>query len=51
MMNMMQSIFSDQTWSVWETLIEEVRPKGKMPPENLRQAISAIFWCHQNGAR
>ncbi|KXV67271.1 transposase [Gluconobacter oxydans] len=51
MMSMMQSVFSDQAWSVWEPLIEEVRPKGKTPPKNLRRTISAIFWRHQNGAK
>ncbi|RFD18622.1 hypothetical protein DY926_15590 [Komagataeibacter melaceti] len=30
-------------------MIEEVRPKGKTPPKNLRRTISAIFWRHQNG--
>ena len=52
MMSMMQSIFSDQAWSIWEPpLIEDVRPKGKTPPKNLRRTISAIFWRHQNGAK
>lgn len=51
MMSMMQSVFSDTAWSVWEPLIEEVRPKGKTPPKNLRRTISAIFWRHQNGAK
>ena len=51
MMSMMQSVFSDAAWSVWEPLIEEVRPKGKTPPKNLRRTISAIFWRHQNGAK
>ena len=47
----MQSVFSDQAKSIWEPLIEEVRPKGKTPPKNLRRTISAIFWRHQNGAK
>ncbi|KAB8125347.1 IS5 family transposase [Komagataeibacter medellinensis] len=47
----MQSAFPDTAWSVWEPLIEEVRPKGKTPPKNLRRTISAIFWRHQNGAK
>ncbi|EGG79239.1 transposase [Gluconacetobacter sp. SXCC-1] len=51
MTSMMQSVLSDTAWSVWEPLIEEVRPKGKTPPKNLRRTISAIFWCHQNGAK
>ncbi len=50
MMSTMRSVFSDQAWSVWEPLIEEVRPKGKTPPRNLRRTISAIFWRHQNAA-
>jgi hypothetical protein len=33
MMSMMQSVFSDTAWSVWEPLIEEVRPKGQDPTE------------------
>lgn len=41
----------DAAWSVWEPLIEEVRPKGKTPSKNLRRTISAIFWRHQNGAK
>ncbi|WP_143296224.1 transposase, partial [Acetobacter orientalis] len=44
-------VFSDAAWSVWEPLIEEVRPKGKTPPKNLRRTISAIFWRHQNRAK
>ncbi|WP_336947415.1 transposase [Asaia sp. HN010] len=42
---------SDDAWRVWEPLIEAVRPKGKMPPRNLRQTVSIIFWRHQNGAK
>ncbi|MBM3098680.1 transposase [Gluconobacter cerinus] len=48
---MMQSVFSDDAWSVWESLIETVRPKGKTPPRDLRRTISAIFWRHQNGTK
>ncbi|WP_408887257.1 transposase [Komagataeibacter oboediens] len=51
MMSMMRSVFSDTASSVWAPLIEEVRPKGKTPPKNLRRTISAIFWRHQNGAK
>ncbi|WP_408734801.1 transposase [Gluconobacter morbifer] len=47
----MQSIFSNASWSVWKTLIEEDRPKGKTPPKNLRRTIFAIFWRYQNGAK
>jgi transposase len=44
-------IFTDEAWAVWEPLIEEVRPRGKTPPKELRRTLSAIFWRHQNGAK
>jgi len=44
-------ILSDTAWAVWEPLIEEVRPRGKTPPKELRRTISAIFWRHRNGAK
>jgi transposase len=44
-------VVTDEAWAVWEPLIEEVRPKGKTPPKDLRRTISAIFWRHQNGAK
>ena len=44
-------IFTDEAWSVWEPLIEEVRPRGKTPPKDLRRTITAVFWRHQNGAK
>jgi transposase len=44
-------IFTDEAWAVWEPLIEEVRPRGKTPPKDLRRTISAIVWRHQNGAK
>ena len=44
-------VFTDAAWAVWEPLIEEVRPRGKTPPKDLRQTISAIFWRHRNGAK
>jgi transposase len=44
-------VFSDAAWAAWEPLIEEVRPRGKTPPKELRRTISAIFWRHQNGAK
>ena len=44
-------IFTDEAWSVWEPLIEEVRPRGKTPPKELRRTITAVFWRHQNGAK
>lgn len=44
-------IFTDAAWAVWEPLIEEVRPRGKTPPHELRRTMSAILWRHQNGAK
>ena len=44
-------VFTDAAWAVWAPLIEQVRPHGKTPPEDLRRTISAIFWRHQNGAK
>ncbi|ARW18358.1 transposase [Komagataeibacter europaeus] len=42
MMSVMQFVFSDQVWSVWETLIED---------STRRARIFALFWRHQNGAK
>ncbi len=44
-------VFTDAAWAVWEPLIEEVRPRGKTPPRDLRRTVSAILWRHQNGAK
>ena len=44
-------VFTDAAWAVWEPLIEEVRPHGKTPPQELRRTISAILWRQQNGAK
>ena len=44
-------IFTDAAWAVWAPLIEEVRPRGKTPPKELRRTIRAVFWRHQNGAK
>ena len=44
-------VFTDAAWAMWEPLIDEVRPRGKTPPRDLRRTISAIFWRHQNGAK
>src|SRR4029450_316187 len=44
-------VFTDAAWAVWEPLIEEVRPRGKTPPKELRRTISAIFWRHQKGRK
>jgi transposase len=44
-------VFTDAAWAVREQLVEEVRPRGKTPPKELRRTISAILWRHQNGAK
>jgi transposase len=44
-------VFTDEAWATWEPLVEEVRPRGKTPPKDLRRTISAIFWRHRNGAK
>ncbi len=41
---------SDEQWAVLEPLIEEARPKGKVPPPDPRRTIEAIVWRHRNGA-
>ena len=38
-------------WAALEPLVEACRPPAKVPPQNLRQTVSAILWRHQNGAR
>ncbi|GCE90449.1 transposase [Komagataeibacter diospyri] len=43
--------FTDETWAIWEPLIEAVRPKGKTPPHDLRRTLAAIFWRHENDAK
>ena len=44
-------MFTDESWAVWEPLIEAVRPHGKTPPKELRRTMSAIVWRHGNGAK
>jgi transposase len=36
---------------VWKPLIEQVRPRGKTLPKDLRRTIAAILWRHQNGTK
>ncbi|MBF0877149.1 hypothetical protein HKD21_09840 [Gluconobacter cerevisiae] len=48
---MMQSVFFDNAaWSIGESLIEDVRLKGKTTPRNLWRTMLAILWSHQNEA-
>ena len=44
-------VLSDAQWRELHPLIEECRPKGKTPPQDLRRTIGAILWRHQNGAK
>ena len=44
-------LLSDAAWAVWEPLIEQVRPRGKTPPKELRRTLSAVFWRNSNGAK
>lgn len=43
--------FRDETWVIWEPLIEAVRPRGNTPPHDLWRTIAAIFWRHENSAK
>ena len=43
-------MLSDTRWALLEPLIEAVRPKGNMQPQNLRRTMAAILWRHNNGA-
>jgi transposase len=44
-------VLSDARWDELRPLIEDCRPKGKTPPQDLRRTIEAILWRHQNGAK
>lgn len=44
-------VLSDAQWGELWPLIEDCRPKGKTPPQDLRRTIEAILWRHQNGAK
>src|SRR5215217_7036831 len=44
-------VLTDARWAELEPLIDEVRPHCKVPHDNLRETIEAIFWRHQNGAK
>ena len=44
-------MLADAKWAALEPLIEEVRPRCKVPHKDLRQTIEAILWRHQNGAK
>lgn len=44
-------VLSDVRWAKLAPLVEDVRPKGKTPPHDLRRSIEAILWRHANGAK
>ena len=44
-------MLTDGQWAAVAPLIETCRPPAKVAPRNLRQAMSAILWRHQNGAK
>jgi transposase len=44
-------LLTDAQWAVLEPLIEQCRPRAKVPPRHLRRTISAIIWRHGNGAK
>src|SRR5919107_534957 len=44
-------MLTDTQWAMLEPLVEQCRPKGKTPPQNLRRTVSAILWRHENGAK
>ena len=44
-------MLTDTQWALLEPLVEQCRPKGKTPPQDLRRTFEAILWRHQNGAK
>src|SRR5215212_10236473 len=42
---------TDAQWVVLAPLIEQCRPRAKVPPRHLRRTIGAIIWRHDNGAK
>jgi transposase len=42
---------TDAQWAALAPLIDEVRPRCKVPHEDLRQTIEAIFRRHRSGAK
>ena len=40
----------DMQWAMLELLVEQCRPKGKTPLQDLRRMLEAILWRGQNGA-
>lgn len=46
----MWAVLTDEQWAVLGPLVEASRPKGKVPPRDLRRTVEAILWRHRNGA-
>jgi transposase len=44
-------MLTDTQWAMLEPLVEQCRPKGKTPPQDLRRTFEAIVWRHENGAK
>ena len=44
-------VLTDAQWGRLAPLIEAVRPRGKTQPHELRRAVEAIIWRHNNGAK
>ncbi len=44
-------MLTDAQWSMLEPLVEQCRPKGKTPPQDLRRTFEAILCRHENGAK
>ena len=42
-------MLTDAQWAMLEPLVEQCRPKGKTPPQDLRRTLNAILWRHENG--
>ena len=40
-------MLTDAKWA----MLEQCRPKGKTPPQDLRRTVEAILWRHENGAK
>jgi transposase len=44
-------MLTDTQWAMLEPLVEQCRPKGKTPPQDLRRTFEALLWQHENGAK
>ena len=42
-------MLTDEQWAVLEPQMAACRPPAKVSPRNLRRAIPAILWRHENG--